>query len=99
MIPLSSGPENCADRRQSEIADVLALKIKDFEFRAGVLFVLRENLSAPKFSIFQDTAGLRDDFFPIVALVITSLSYEYAITRSIFVGNDINPSVVNGPAV
>src|SRR5712692_519155 len=98
-VPLAPGAEYGADGRQCEVADLFAFEIEEFDLRAGIQLVLGEELSSEDARALQNGVGLRNDFFPILAVKVGCVGDEDAITRRVFVGSDEQFSVKHLAAV
>src|SRR5258706_3814045 len=99
MIKFPTSPKHSPDRRQFDVARQTAVDTKYLQLRRSILLVLRKNLPAINRSVLQHSTSLRNNLFPVVAIVNSSLRYEHPIPRSIFIGKDVNPPVVNRRAV
>ena len=73
----------------------LPSRSKSLSCERGVLFVLREKSSAVNSRALQHGIGLRNQFFPGLAIVVAGVGDEDAVARRIFIGRDVDFAVVN----
>ena len=75
--PLAAGCEHGADCGQGNVVEFLALQIKQFELRAGILLVLRKKFPPKTPTPCNTASSRRNDLFPIFALGIDSIHHEH----------------------
>ena len=89
------GSKYSADRGKLDVADLLAVEIEKLQLRRCVLFILRKKLSTVDGRALQHGVRLRDEFFPVLAIIIAGVGDEDAIARRVFVGRDVELAFVD----
>ena len=94
-VPSAAGSKHSADRWERDVADLLAVEIKKFQLRAGILFILRKQLAAEDGRALQHGVRLRDQFLPCLAIIIPRVGDKHAVARRVLICRDVEFAVIN----
>src|SRR5579863_4111026 len=96
---MAARSKDCANRGKFDVAQLLAVEIEELQLGSRVLLVLREKFSAVYCGTLKHSISLRDQFLPVLAIVVPRVGDEEAIARGVFIRRDVEFAVVDLAAV